>query len=83
MISWIKIANPAATDTEITEAYELFEKMRKQYDICAKDVTREVGTKVPVTTRASMVVEILHRSFPMFGLKTIEKFSWDEFISNR
>ncbi|WP_105416446.1 hypothetical protein [Neorhizobium sp. T25_27] len=82
-VSWIKVANPEATYTEIIEAYQLFEDLKQQYNRCTEEVTRQVGTKIPITTRASMVVEILHGKFPMFAVDTIEKYSWDYLISNR
>jgi hypothetical protein len=83
LVSWIKIANPEATDTEIIEAYEHFENLQRQYNRYTEEVTRQVGTKVPVTTRVSMVVEILRDSFPMFSEETIAKFSWDDLITSR
>ncbi|KAA9385861.1 hypothetical protein [Neorhizobium galegae] len=83
LFCWIKIANPEATDGEIIDGYELIDRLQRAYGDCTEVITHQVGTQVPIPTRASMVVQLLQSRFPMFSEKTLEKFSWDWLIANR
>lgn len=83
LFCWIKIANPEATDGEIVDGYELIDLLKRAYGRYAEEITHQVGTQVPIPTRASMVVKLLQSRFPMFSEKTVEKLSWDWLVANR
>lgn len=80
---WIKVANPNATEDAIANAYETTCEMERAYDRCAEEITEEAGTNVPVSTRMSMVVDLLWSRFPMFSKATIERVNYEWCIGNR
>ncbi|MEI2301665.1 hypothetical protein [Ensifer sp. MJa1] len=83
LFCWMKFANPEAADDAIVGAYETTRQMERAYDRCAEEVTEQVDTQVPVSTRMSMVVDLLWSRFPMFSKTTIERVNYEWFLGNR
>ncbi|CAN7219304.1 hypothetical protein [Neorhizobium tomejilense] len=83
LFCWMKIANPGATDGEIVEGFELTIRLEQAYGRCVEEITHRVGKHVPITTRESMVVQLLQNRFPMFSEKTVQTLSQDGLRADR